>query len=775
MRKFFVTLLFIFTLVFSAQAAEVKDVGTDYIITVQNEISNDIARLRKSIDEELAEINLDPENIEARIAELTKLSETASDDMTLWNYTDEQREAYLRVLSELGLSWSSYSSLIQGSRQVIKAAELETKSNDVSELEIVTSSDIFAQDDLRKEISKVSRGIVTQVLYLQSKLSKLRANLDDAAKLKKELKEAESGGSGLETPRTHILELENARLNIALTRLQVRDIKKIFDQNVDNIKRLRRRLADMSGNLVFSKEMLDSKIDKLQARITELTEELNSARKSLEGANSALSKARAQLGSKDPNAQPITSQAAIFLARSARVSYWEYLLLLIEEEIAYNRELIQIWKDRFKLFNDKASGEEIWAIRDNTEKNINSLERELEGIRALEANILKQVDELQQQANSEGVTGVIQQNMIQAVDNQRKIISDVMNRYEALIPDMIFLQQRLNAEANDNISALRIAEKVSNYSRETIIGFFNTQLWEGEGYAVTVGKLIIAILVFLSSFFLSSFGSNLLKRRLLKRVNANITAVNAIQRIVFYILWVAFALIALNIVEIPLTAFAFMGGAMAVGIGFGMQNIFNNLISGFIVIFSRPFKVNDIVEVAGTSGRVDDIGSRSTRIRTFDGFDVVLPNRYFLENSVTNWTGSDMKKRELLKIGVAYDSDTRKVEELLNDIVKGHSKVLKDPAPVIIFKNFGDSALEFEVYYWIDLKQSTGMKVSSDMRHHIAAVFKREGIEIPYPQRVIHMAERVNEPENEGDKEDNKPENNNEPENNIELDKKLPA
>ncbi len=165
----------------------------------------------------------------------------------------------------------------------------------------------------------------------------------------------------------------------------------------------------------------------------------------------------------------------------------------------------------------------------------------------------------------------------------------------------------------------------------------------------------------------------------------------------------------------------------------------------------------------------------ATKTSVYGGPNCRMPNRYFLENSVTNWTGSDMKKRELLKIGVAYDSDTRKVEELLNDIVKGHSKVLKDPAPVIIFKNFGDSALEFEVYYWIDLKQSTGMKVSSDMRHHIAAVFKREGIEIPYPQRVIHMAERVNEPENEGDKEDNKPENNNEPENNIELDKKLPA
>ena len=261
---------------------------------------------------------------------------------------------------------------------------------------------------------------------------------------------------------------------------------------------------------------------------------------------------------------------------------------------------------------------------------------------------------------------------------------------------------------------------------------------------------------------------------MLKRAKANVTAANAIQRIVFYILWVAFALIALNIVEIPLTAFAFMGGAMAVGIGFGMQNVFNNLISGFIIIFSRPFKVNDIIEVAGATGRVEDIGSRSIRIRTWDGFDVVLPNRYFLENSVTNWTGSDMKKRELLKVSVAYNSDTRHVEELLNEIVKGHSKILKDPAPAVIFKNFGENALEFEIYFWIDLKQATGMKVASDLRHHITAVFKREKVEIPFPQRVIYM-KNFDAPEIEnGCENENENVNNNENSNAGENVVKLP-
>ncbi len=755
-KKFSFLTLILFLLIFipSIEAAETKELTTDYVTRLQNEISGDISRLQQPINSALAEIKLSSSDIRTRITELADLTEKSSDDMAAWGYTDEQREFHTQVLSQLSVAYTAYEALSQTLQSSKAPAEINA-----SELENTTSPDINASDELRKEITKVSRGLDVQVFYLQSRLSKLKADLNEATELQKKLKAAQEGGDALELPRTHVLRLELSRLNVALTRLQVRAQWKTFDQNVANIQRLRRRLADMQKNLIFPQEVLDGILEKLQTRINELTDELTSARKALDSANAALVRARAALGSADVSI--LTNASAAYTARSARVNYWEYMISLVDDEIGINREFQQAWRDRYKLFHDEATGEEIWKLRDSAQNRINELQSQLDGVRTLENSVLRQVEATQSQATAEGVSGVIQQNILQAAENYRKIISDIFNRYEALIPDAVFLQQRIYNEANDNISALRLAEKVSSFSKDTVMGFLNTELWQGEGYSVTVSKLIIAIAVFLSSFFLSSWGSNWIKRRMIYRFKANITAANGVQRIVFYILWVAFALIALNIVQIPLTAFAFMGGAFAVGIGFGMQNIFNNLISGFIVIFSRPFKVNDIVDVMGVQGTVEDIGSRSTTIKTWDGFDVILPNRYFLENSVTNWTKSDLKKREILKVGVSYDADSRKVEKILLDVVKGHSQVLKNPAPFVIFKNFGDNSLDFEIYYWIELRTSSGMKVSSDMRHHIMAIFEREGISIPYPQRDIHIindeAKKIapDEPENPEEKSEN--------------------
>ena len=716
---------------------ETQGMAVDYVTRIQNEISADISKLRASLEIELEGMKLDSTDIAQRTQELEKLSERASDDMAAWEYTPEQRQLHTHILSELITAYSAYGALLQ-SPSTNSAA-----SDDVSMLGNVSSPDINESDALRQEIAKVSRGLDVQVFYLQSKISKLRLDLAEASSLQKQLKAAQEGGDALELPHTHVLSLENARINAALTRLQVRAQKAAFDSNVTAILRLRRRLADMKGKVSFPKELLDANIEALQAKIAALTEEMSDARKSLNSANSALKRARASLTSADANA--ITASTASYMARSARVSYWEYMTAMINEEISLTREAQEVWRKRYKLFHDEASGEDIWAYREEAEARQQELQKQLDSIRAMENVVFREIDTLQSQANAEGVSGLTQQNLMQAAENRRRIISEVFNRYETMIPRAVFYQQRLHSEANDNLGAIRLAEKVSSFSKETIMSFLNTELWQGEGYSVTVSKLTIAVAVLLSSFFLSSWGSKWIKRRIMKRAKASITAANAIQRITFYILWITFALIALNIVDIPLTAFAFMGGAMAVGIGFGMQNIFNNLISGFIVIFSRPFKVNDIVEVAGTQGVVEDIGSRSTTIKTWDGLDVVLPNRYFLENSVTNWTGTDLKKREILKVSVSYEADTREVEKILLDVVGGHSQVLKNHAPFVIFKDFGNDGLEFEIYYWFELRKGSGAKISSDMRHHITAVFRREGIDIPYPQRVIHMAETPKE------------------------------
>ena len=732
-KKFLFTLLIIALTSCIAYGAEPRDLANDYVTQMQNEISADISKLRTSVETELSGMKLTARDVYARISELSDLTKSVSDDMASWGYTPEQRELHEQILSELSAGYAAYSSLLHVPTDKIEAAK-----DDTASLANIVSPDINMSDSLRREITKVSRGLDVQVFYLQSKLNKLKLDLTEAANLQKKLKEAQEGGEGLELPKTHILDLESARVSVALSRLQVRSQWAAFAKNVAEIQRLRRKLEGIQDKLIFPKELLDSNIERLQTRLNELNDEMNTARKSLDSANLSLIRARAMLGSADVNI--LTNSSATYMARSARVSYWEQMVAVLEDEIELNQEAQQVWKDRYKLFHDKASGDEIWALRNNSQTRMQELQRQLDGARARESDLLRRIESTQEKLSAEKeLAGIIQQGVQQAIDNQRKIIADVINRYESSIPSAIFLQQRLYNEANDNLSALRLAEKVSSFSKETIMGFLNTELWQGEGYSVTVWKLTVAILVFLSSFFLSSWGSNWIKRRMLRRVKASVTAANAVQRITFYILWVAFALIALNIVQIPLTAFAFMGGAIAVGLGFGMQNIFNNLISGFIVIFSRPFKVHDIVEVSGVQGTVEDIGSRSTTIKTWDGLDVVLPNRYFLENSVTNWTKSDIKKREILKVGVSYDADSREVEKILLDIVNGHSSVLKNPAPSVIFKNFGDNALEFEIYYWIELKKSSGMKVSSDMRHHIMAVFKREGINIPYPQMDIHI------------------------------------
>ena len=759
-KKFIALALIIISVPGLALAADTETKPVDNIAALQLEISNDIGKLRETINNELADLKLGSTDIEERLKELAILTETASDDMTAWGYTDTQRERRIQVLSELSVAYTAYASAAYGRSDAQAQDHAGTASSDAAakvknENEIIAeglgaieSPDINTSDNLRQEITKTSRGIDMQLFALQSKINKLKLDLSDSARMRKEIQTAQEGGEAIEIPRTHALEFENARLNAALSAVQVRRIRAVFDKDVALVQRLRRRLASIQDKLIFPEKLLDANIQKLQERIDALAEEMSGVRRSLNTANSALTRARNAMHATHTsglsNSENITPEYANLLARQARLNYWEYMTTLIDDEIKLIREEQHIWRSRYKLFNDQATGDEIWKIRDSTQKRIAELQRLLDGMRTTQNDILRQISSMQTQLEakregqdeSDGVK--IHQNLTRAIDVQRKIILDILNRYEAIIPQAVFLQQRLYNEASDRVSAIRIAEKVESFSKETIMGFLDTELWQGEGYSVTVGKLIIAVLVFLSSFFLSSLGSHWIKRRMLKR-GVSVTASNGTQRIVFYILWITFALIALNIVKIPLTAFAFMGGAMAVGIGFGMQNIFNNLISGFIVIFSRPFKVHDIIEVAGNAGTVQDIGSRSTTIKTWDGLDVILPNRYFLENSVTNWTGSDMKRRNILKVQVSYDSDTRQVEKLLLKVVKSHSKVLNDPAPFVVFSDFDASGLNFDLYFWIDLREASAAKVASDMRHYIFSLFNEEGVAFPFPQLDVHL------------------------------------
>jgi small-conductance mechanosensitive channel len=196
----------------------------------------------------------------------------------------------------------------------------------------------------------------------------------------------------------------------------------------------------------------------------------------------------------------------------------------------------------------------------------------------------------------------------------------------------------------------------------------------------------------------------------------------------------------LHLLEIPLTAFAFLGGALAIGFGFGTQTIFKNLISGLIVLGERKIKVGDILEVDGFIGRVTSVDTRSSVLRGFDGVETMVPNSMLLENRVTNWTMSNPRQRRTIRVGVAYGSPVQRAAAILEECADRHGLVLKDPAPLVLFEEFAADSLEFGLYFWVELGETTNAnQIASDLRFMIEKRFGEAGIVIAYPQRDVHL------------------------------------
>jgi len=212
----------------------------------------------------------------------------------------------------------------------------------------------------------------------------------------------------------------------------------------------------------------------------------------------------------------------------------------------------------------------------------------------------------------------------------------------------------------------------------------------------------------------------------------------------YFILALGFVL-ALSALGIDLSRFNLLAGALGLGIGFGLQNVVSNFISGIILVFERPILTGDVVEVNNLLGVVSKIGVRSSRISTYDGSEVVVPNNNLISNDLINWTLSNNIRRNEIWIGVSYDSDPNQVLEVLLDVVSENKMVLKNPAPMALFDKFGDSALSFRLLFWVYFKNS--LKSKSDVSIAIYNRFEELGIEIPLPQRVVRLSKSDQSPD----------------------------
>jgi len=195
-------------------------------------------------------------------------------------------------------------------------------------------------------------------------------------------------------------------------------------------------------------------------------------------------------------------------------------------------------------------------------------------------------------------------------------------------------------------------------------------------------------------------------------------------------------LVAMGAVGFSLDRVALLLGALGVGIGFGLQNVVNNFVSGLILLFERPIRVGDWVQLGDLFGIVSKIGIRSSMVRTFDGADVVVPNGDLVSEQLINWTLSDRKRRVILPVGVAYGTAPRRVIELLLEVARGHEEVLANPEPVALFRGFGDSALNFELRVFTE---GDWLRVLSDLAVATTEALEAAGITIPFPQRDLHL------------------------------------
>ena len=274
---------------------------------------------------------------------------------------------------------------------------------------------------------------------------------------------------------------------------------------------------------------------------------------------------------------------------------------------------------------------------------------------------------------------------------------------------------------------------------ESILNLMQLELVSLGEVSITLGQLIAATVIVAVVLALASWLIRKLSQRLLKG-GRDANLVQLINRILWFALIAILFLTALSMLNIPLGAFAFITGAIAIGIGFGAQNIINNFISGWILMGERPIRIGDLLEVNDTLGRVEAINTRSTRIKRVDGVRIVIPNSYLLENMVVNWNLGDEDIRIFVSVGVAYGSPVRQVAELIEQAVTEQEDVLQDPEPRVLFQDFGDSALLFEAYFWTRLSPGGNLRLlRSEIRFRIDELFRENGITIAFPQQDVHM------------------------------------
>jgi small-conductance mechanosensitive channel len=578
-------------------------------------------------------------------------------------------------------------------------------------------------------------------------ISDYRADLAQREEARRKAREALSAVDGTQDPAAAVA----ARRALRLAELESRraELRRELVQRAAKLaaaehaaaesdgEALRAGLAKVRAQLVVTPEEIEARTAELDAREAKLAREQERAATRIAERETRLARAQRELEATPGSAPALVAEVAAYRAELQTEQWRAALLAERLTRLATARELVRgrgrVLRGELGRDELRAAGDKLTQAIDETRRTVRIQDARLGTLREERERALAEAA----RAEDEG------RETARWKEREARALAEAVDEFEAelkTLTELERLQQRALADVGERV-AVRGLAGAARAVVDGAAGLWDQELTSVDDNPITVGKVVVALGVLLLGWLAAGVLSRLIGRLVRRRSRAAEGAVKSIERLVFYVLLALFFLVALRSVNIPLTAFTLAGGALAVGIGFGSQNILNNFISGLILLSERPIQIGDIVEVDGTQGEVERIGPRSTRIRTFESIHLIVPNSTFLEKTVVNLTISDDVARGLVDVGVAYGADTREVERLLHKVLHEHDLVLDEPAPVVLFQDFGDSALVFRCLFWIRDVLQRG-RVASDLRFRIDEVFREAGIEIAYPQRDVHLDAR---------------------------------
>ncbi len=503
-----------------------------------------------------------------------------------------------------------------------------------------------------------------------------------------------------------------------------------------NLSLLKEKVELLNRVVRFQKEELDEIHSELDDQEFKINQKLERAKLDLSLLDIRWTDARKRLDVSMEKKQGLIEEVeARLLIRQAR----QREVSILGNQLQHISEARTIWNRRFETFNGIADTKKLQEWETETKLSFAQINRESRLQSARLAELRRDLVTLDTKIDK--FTNEIP-NVLYWMQEQKRNLLALIKIYETSIIHLNWasrLHEKFLTEISSHITSVTWGERVDAF-RDAVKRVWQYEITTVEDRPITVKKIVIALIFLIMGYILSRFLSRLLGRQILTRLRVPLAATTALQTITFYMMIMFFTLFALRIVNLPLTVFTILGGAFAIGIGFGSQNIINNFISGLILLAERPIKVGDLVQIDNIFGTIEHIGARSTRVCSSTNSHIIVPNSSFLENNVLNWTLSDDLQRTCVKVGVVYGSPVREVERLIRKAVDDHGKILKRPDPIILFADFGDNSLNFEVHFWIRARKMMERSIiESDIRFHIESLFKEAGIVIAFPQRDVHL------------------------------------